>query len=266
MVLPDERANPFGMEIFMRARIVTLLVAAAMAARAWATPSTQIWIPSTDVQKFGTVHLNYDVYAWPATPVTLDLGPTVGLLPWNRLQAEAGFDIVLTGDPKTDAWPLYFNLKIGTPEGSFARWMPALAAGIYDVGIKPGLTTQNVVYGLVARTLPVVGRLSLGYYFGNPSLLVDRAGRAANRGLLASWDRTLTELTDKLWVAIDYQGGQSALGALSGAFAWYFTPDIGLLAGYDWYLSPQMAGRRSSVTLQLDITVGSGSGAGETGG
>ena len=27
-----------------------------------ATPSTQIWIPSTDIQPYKTVHLNFDTY------------------------------------------------------------------------------------------------------------------------------------------------------------------------------------------------------------
>ena len=39
---------------------MTLTIAAATVAMA--TPSTQIWIPSTDVQGYGTFHLGIDNY------------------------------------------------------------------------------------------------------------------------------------------------------------------------------------------------------------
>jgi hypothetical protein len=235
--------------------LAAALLLCLASSRAMATPSTQIWIPSTDEQKFASVHLNYDVYARPAKTPFLVLGPTVGVLPFEKIQAEAGFDLMFQGNPDLDAHPLYLHAKLGTPEDSLFKWSPALAVGIYNVGIKRALTDQNVGYALVARTLPIVGRLSAGYFLGNAALLRDREGRPANRGLMLSWDRPMKELTDKLWLAVDYQGGGSALGAVNFGFSWAFTPEISAILGYDHYLDENVAGK-DTFTVQLDINLG----------
>jgi hypothetical protein len=233
---------------------MALLAASVFPALASATPSTQIWIPSTDIQKFSVIHLNYDVYARPSKTPLLMLGPTIGFLPWNKLQAEAGFDLMFQGNHDLDTHPLYAHAKLGTPEDSLFKGFPAIAAGIYDVGTKAGLTSLDPVYGLVARTLPLVGRLSAGYYVGNSTVLVDEHGNAANKGLMLSWDRTMSELTDKLWLAVDYQGGNSILGAVNFGFAWSFTQSISMIFGYDRYLDRNIAGK-DTFTVQLDINV-----------
>jgi hypothetical protein len=82
------------------ASALTLLASTA----AMATPSTQIWIPSTDVQAFKTLHLNLDSYVRtshnPANttgPNTIVLGPTIGVLPFEKIQMEAGFDAIYNG-------------------------------------------------------------------------------------------------------------------------------------------------------------------------
>lgn len=133
------------------------------------------------------------------------------------------------------------------------KWSPGLAAGVYNVGFKKDLTNQNIGYALLAKTLPVLGRVSAGYFFGNDAVLVDEKGDAENHGLLLSWDRTLSELTDKLWLAVDYQGSDSALGALSFGAAWIFAPNISLLVGYDHYLNQDVAGK-DTFTVQVDIS------------
>src|SRR5450759_2668496 len=51
----------------LRRRIFRIVLSTAMscavsAGTAYATPSTQIWIPSTDIQPYKTVHLNIDSY------------------------------------------------------------------------------------------------------------------------------------------------------------------------------------------------------------
>jgi hypothetical protein len=64
--------------------------------RAFGTASTQIWNPSADVQKSGTVHFGIDNYfsihrnASNAFQLAPDLGLTVGA--WKYL--EAGIDMV----------------------------------------------------------------------------------------------------------------------------------------------------------------------------
>jgi len=200
-----------------------------------ATPSTQVWIPSTDIQAYKTVHLNFDTYLRANTnddgsrtaPVVV-IGPTAGILPFEKIQAEIGFDVISAGGD-ADKHPLYGHFKLGTPEDSLFRLSPAVAVGGYNFGTKSGdvrngelATNQNLVYGLVAKTLPVVGRLSAGYFAGNKKVLVDENGSSDEKGVLLSWDRTMTEISDKLWVAVDYQGTDSAVGALSFGASWAF--------------------------------------------
>ena len=238
--------------------IAAILCLAPLAANA--TPSTQIWIPSTDIQKYKSVHLNVDNYvaaekeangAWKA-PVFV-IGPTIGVLPYEKIQAEAGFDVIKTG-LAADNYPVYLHAKAGTPEGTLFAGSPALALGGYNFGLKKDVTDQDVLYGLAAKNLPSLGRFSAGYFTGNDKVLVDENGAKANTGLLLSWDRTLSEVSDKLWAAVDYQGGDSALGALSFGVAWAFAPDTSVIFGYDVYNNSKIAGA-NTFTVQLDINL-----------
>ena len=239
--------------------VLALFAVLAMARQASATPSTQIWIPSTDAQKFETLHLNYDTYMWPEKPVLMLLGPTIGVLPFDKIQMEVGFDLIFQGNPQYDDRPFYLHGKVATPEDAFFKWQPAVAVGVFNVGTfsdgDKG-TNQNLGYGLLARTLPVIGRISVGYYYGNPSLLVDQNGQRANQGLLASWDRTMSELSDKLWLAVDYMGGKSSVGSFNAGVAWSFAPNVSVIVGYDRWLDQNVTlTGKQSITVQLDINV-----------
>jgi hypothetical protein len=230
-----------------------------------ATPSTQIWIPSTDVQAYKTVHLGFDTYIRASSnedgsrtaPVVV-IGPTVGVLPFQKIQAEVGFDVISAGGD-LDKYPLYFHGKLGTPEDSLFKLSPAVAVGMYNIGTKSGdarngelATNQDIAYALVARTIPVIGRLSAGYFAGNKKVLLDENGRSDEKGVLLSWDRTMTEISDKLWVAVDYQGSDSALGALSFGASWAFAKNVSVILGYDIY-NERRTGGENTVTMQLDI-------------
>ncbi|MBE0605300.1 MAG: hypothetical protein IH610_03320 [Deltaproteobacteria bacterium] len=232
-----------------------------------ATPSTQVWIPSTDIQAYKTVHLNFDTYLRAKTnddgsrtaPVVV-IGPTVGILPFEKIQAELGFDVI-SGGGDADKYPLYFHGKLATPENSLFKFSPAIAVGGYNFGTKSGdarngelATNQDLVYGLVARTFPVIGRLSAGYFTGNKKVLLDENGNSDEKGVLLSWDRTMTEISDKLWVAVDYQGSNSALGALSFGASWAFAKNVSLLVGYDIY-NKKATGGQDTFTMQLDINI-----------
>ena len=231
------------------ASALTLLAASA----ALATPSTQIWIPSTDIQAYKTLHLGIDNYTRTTSKGgganTYDLGLTAGILPFEKIQAEIGVDYMETGtNSVADKSPIYFNAKLGTPEGSLFKASPALAIGVYNMGTAIRVTEQNVAYGLAAKTIPVIGRLSLGGFHGAENAL----GEGKNNGVLASWDRTMSEISDKLWMAVDYQGGNSALGALSFGVSWAFTKDVSVIFGYDIYNNPALGGK-NTFTTQLDI-------------
>jgi len=242
------------------AKLTAILVLCLAPLAANATPSTQIWIPSTDIQKYKSVHLNVDNYiaaekeangSWKA-PLFV-IGPTMGVLPYEKIQAEAGFDVMKAG-LASDNYPVYLHAKAGTPEGKLFAGSPALAAGGYNFGLKKDVTDQNIVYGLAAKNFPKFGRLSAGYYAGNDKVLVDENGDKANSGLLLSWDRTISEVSDKLWAAVDYQGGDSSLGAISFGVAWAFAPNTSVLFGYDIYNNDKIAGA-DTFTVQLDINL-----------
>jgi len=263
-------------KIFSLAMVIIVTAAGA----AMATPSTQIWIPSTDIQPFKTVHLNIDNYFRASThnggrdANVLDIGPTIGILPFDKLQAEIGFDyLTIAGNPN-DNHPLSGNFKVGVPEDAFFKFMPAVAVGMYNIGPTnyegpsgipgtpsfslgraAGITSgQNIVYGLVAKTLPIVGRISAGGYHGSERALVDPNGHTANDGALVSWDRTMTEISDKLWLAVDYMSGNNVDGAVSFGASWAFSKNVSLIFGYNIYKEKNLAGA-NTFTTQLDINI-----------
>lgn len=231
--------------------IMAMALTVAATGAAMATPSTQIWIPSTDVQGFKTLHLGIDNYTRTSNGSTVgdvyDLGLTAGVLPFEKLQAEIGIDYITYGADNYDSHPLYFNVKVATPEESLFTFSPALAVGAYGIGTKTDLTDGNLIYGLAAKTLPVVGRFSAGYYSGN-----DKVIGSDNDGVLLSWDRTMAEISDKLWVAVDYQGGDNTFGALSFGASWSFAKNVSVILGYDIYNDNALAGE-DTFTTQLDI-------------
>ena len=235
--------------------VFAVIVSTLMAGIAGATPSTQIWIPSTDIQAHKTVHFGFDTYIKTGTqddgtmePTSTNLGLTTGVLPWQKLQLEVGLDYRDVGGNHT--YPLLFNAKLGTPEDALFKYSPALALGGYDFGTKSDVSDYNIVYALAAKTIGKLGRFSAGYYTGNDKLLLDTAGNKDNHGVLLSWDRTITEISDKLWLAVDYQGGKNSYGALSAGAAWKFAPNVGVIVGYDIY---NESFYKPTATIQLDI-------------
>src|SRR3989339_781222 len=132
-----------------------------------ATPSTTYWTPATtDIQGFGILHFGVDNYFTVfrkgkdgAGDFATDAGLTIGVLPFEKLQMEVGIDFLEPTDH-----PIFLNAKIGTPEGSLFNGSPALNLGIFNVGTKKDETNQNIVFGLVGKTIPGVGRLFAGPY------------------------------------------------------------------------------------------------------
>jgi hypothetical protein len=221
----------------------------------YATPSTIIWIPSVDFQGYGSFHLGIDNYAYDfkngkpysGTAFPTDLGLTVGVLPSSIVQAEIGVDYM------TPQWsPLLLNAKIGFPEGALADWSPAIAVGGFGFGFAKNLTDYNIVYGMAGKTLPVIGRFEVGYFSGNKKLLVNiSSGEEDNSGVLVSWDRMIPEISENLWLAVDYQGSKSSFGALSYGFAWSFSKNVSVIFARDVF----NADIPSTFTMQLDINI-----------
>ena len=110
----------------------------------------------------------------------------------------------------------------------------------------------------MAKTIPVFGRVTFGYYAGNKKVLVDENLNKANTGLLLSWDRTMSEISDKLWIAVDYQGGKNYLGALNIGASWAFSKNVSVILGYGIYNNKNAyynTGNQnaSTFTAQVDI-------------
>lgn len=225
----------------------------------FATATTHIWAPSTDVQPYKKWHLTSDFYVPTENdtnntrPNTItNFGLTVGILPFEKLNAEVGFDHK-SGYGTLDDFPWYFNTKLGIPENAYGKFFPALAVGIYDVGTKENKTTYNVVYGKAGKTISLgelsLGRFSLGYFRGDSDLLL-HGTKKDNNGALLCWERTMTEISDKLWVAVDYQGSQSSYGSTNVGFSYKFSDNTSVIFGYDFYNNRDLA---DTYTVQLDI-------------
>lgn len=207
----------------------------------FATPSTQIWNPSTDIQAYNTVHLGIDNYFNPlngAFPV--DLGITYGLTPGLEIGIDAMY-------PQNS--PLSFNMKYGFAEGEY---LPAFAVGLFGFGTQVGVTDQNVVYGVLAKNFYfnqfLLGRFTAGYFVGNRQVLLNPENAMDNTGVILTWDRAIG---DKLWVCIDYASSRSSLGALFYGFSWAFSSNTSVILGYGTFNN----GSNQTFTTQLDINI-----------
>jgi hypothetical protein len=255
-----ERKMKLGRVLATTCAAVTMASGVAMA-----TPATQIWIPSPDVKGYKDIHVDIDYYGRfsnnkNAGDNMYDIGLGFGVSPFENVKLEIGADFLktTTGNPY-DSHPFYFNAKLGIPEDAFGiKGMPAVAVGIYNIGTykdpKPDTpnTCQNITYGLVGKTLPVIGRISAGGYYGSESAL----GKGANTGAMVSWDRTMTEISDKLWLAADYMSGNNANGEVSVGGSWAFTKNVSLLVGAVFFnpFQEDKPGGKPTFTTQLDLS------------
>jgi len=250
-----------------------LLVAAVLlvAEAASATPTTTFWAPSTTaIQPFLTPHITYDTYFWkgpgttqagsPVYPITTGL--TMGVLPWENLQLELGFDLLL---PSSD--PFLFNAKLGVPEDKLFPFQPSFAIGIQGVGTKKSNsatdlgTDYNMLYAQLQHTIPGVGGyVSVGGYYGLQEKLYVSSDGSTNRagfiGGFVSPDIPVNQpWLAKINVVGDVQTGKNALGAAGGGLAIYFTDKIDLITGPVYFMDSalQPGGKQWFWTVQLDI-------------
>jgi hypothetical protein len=228
---------------YIVAYVIATLLVILIGATARATPSTQIWNPSTDIQPTGKFHLGIDNYY--SVKDNMDhpyASPTyVGLTYGFLNYFEAGIDLAYPSQ-----YPLYFNLKAGLPEKDM---MPSAAVGIMNVGTKSDVTNYNIFYGVVAKTFGPIGRITVGGYTGNDQLLLDENGDKANTGMILSWDKAII---DKIWASVDYASGDSSYGSLSFGASYSFAPNVSVILGYVIY-NNDILNPNDQATTQLDI-------------
>ncbi|MCC6503728.1 MAG: hypothetical protein IT362_11430 [Deltaproteobacteria bacterium] len=254
--------------------ILAGILTLAWAGAAGATPSTTYWTPATtDIQPYKVLHIGIDNYftlgrkgergAFPT-----DVGLTIGVLPYEKLQLEVGMDMM---EPSTD--PFFFNAKIGSPEGALFEGALAINVGIFNVGTDSGSaaedgdgrTDYNIVDFMVGKSLPMgLGRVHAGVYYGNPAALVDSNGENENAGFMIGWDMGIIREKDSdggeyhKWVfAADYASGKNAIGGGGVGVYHYFTRNIAVLTGPVWFNEPTVASPNTNAkwvwTTQLDI-------------
>jgi len=231
---------------------------------AFATPSTTYWTPAVmDIQPYGVLHIGVDNYFTVfmtakkgASAFPTDVGLTMGVLPFKKLQMEIGIDLLEPSD-----YPVYFNAKLGTPEDSLFKWCPGLSVGVFNVGTEKDLTDMNIVFGILGKTIPKIGRIHVGPYFGNrnaKAFIMEDSGNE-DLGVMVGFDRGFLPKKDKdgnefnrLVIAGDYASGKNALGGGGFGVYYFFTRDISLLTGPVWFNDEDINGKWKW-TIQLDV-------------
>jgi len=257
--------------------LFTLCAVVISAGTALATPSTTYWTPATsDIQPYGVWHLGIDNYftlgkkkAADRGGLPTDMGITVGVLPYEKIQLEVGIDWL-----EPSAYPMFFNAKLGTPEGAMFDGSPALNIGIFGVGTNTSVdsdgnsrTDFNIVDVIAGKTLPMgLGRIHIGLYSGNDKALLDKNGDRANTGFMIGYDKGFMAVKDgksgkdeynKVVLAADYASGNNAIGGGGAGIYYYFNKDISLLTGPVWFNEPSSVIGNSNIpwvwTTQLDV-------------
>lgn len=248
--------------------VLATLAAVALAvlpSAARATPSTVFWTPATSyVQPFLVPHLTYDTYFAEAGAYPVFTGLTIGVLPFEKLQAEVGFDLQFPGFSGSPGFQgsesLLLNAKLGVPDGAFASWQPGISAGIMAAGVRTR-TRANMLHAEASKS-HAFGTFGLGGYYGlEDDLWVDETGDEDRVGVLAAyatpdWNVNLPGLT-KVNAFADLQTGENSFGAWGVGAGFYFTPAIALLTGPVFFLNEdlQPGGASMMWSFQVDVDI-----------
>jgi hypothetical protein len=248
-------------------RSVILLVGIAIVpSLASATPSTTYWAPSTAAcQARGVPHVTYDTYfgkgpsagSQGAPNYPIDTGLTVGVLPFEKLQGEVGFDLLL---PTQD--PFFLNAKLCVPESAMFGGSPGLSFGIYNVGFKKDVTNYNVLHLMAQKAIPGGGYVAVGAYHGlTKALFTNSEGRVVRTGIMAGVFSPDIQVgwkgLKKINLTADVQTGKNVLGAWGFGSYFYFADGVSLLVGpvffFDKALQP--GGKKMLWTAQVDVDI-----------
>jgi hypothetical protein len=212
-------------------------------------------------------HITYDTYFGKGTPppgagaptYPVDTGITVGVLPWSKLQAEVGYDVLL---PSSDPVFAFLNGKICTPEGSLFTGSPAIGGGIYNVGFRKNVTNYNMLHLMAQKSLPIGGYVAGGVYHGlTDALFTNSDGDIVKTGAMFAWSSPDINVNvrglKKLTVIADVQTGKNAFGGGGVGANLYFNDYVALIVGPVFFVDSgvQPGGAKRMWTMQLDIDV-----------
>jgi hypothetical protein len=295
-----KKGGDTAMKQLGRIAIPVLLLSLVLTGTVYATPSTTLWTPATsDIQPFNVWHIGVDNYfrlyqtqeevanggGNPGQPSAFptDVGLTVGVLPFEKLNMEVGIDGLFPGSRLSPVMrsignSLLFNAKIGNPEGAFfGEWFPAINVGIFNAGTKKQTTNMDIFDLIVGHTLGPFGRIHGGGYYGNPDAVLMReggckpngtgplacipgaSGKLANSGGMVGYDYGFWKVKDKegneynKWTFLaDYASGTNYIGGYAVGVGYNFTKDIDILTGPVWFNDHVINGQWKW-TVQLDI-------------
>jgi len=251
-------------------RVLTVCAVAASATAAQATPSTLFWTPATTyVQPFLVPHLGVDSYFGDRSAYPIDVGLTVGILPFEKVQAEVGIDSFfpykgsIFGDTvgAGSTGPFMLNAKVGLTDGAFGEWFPGISAGIYGVGLTSGMS-YDILHGEIGKTFGL-GTITVGGYYGagGSDLLWTGSSGVVRGGFIGSYITPDIVLDlkglNKLNFFADIQTGKNAFGAVGAGVGIYFTPSIDILTGPVFFLDKtvQPGGASMMWSIQLDVDI-----------
>jgi len=218
-----------------------------------ATPSTNFYTPCTTyIQPYGVPHITYDSYFNRTADFPTDTGLSIGLLPWKKFQAEAGFDLFL---PSPDPWQV--NFKAGVPEDALFKSSPGITAGIFGVGFHNDVNNYDVLHLNLGKTVPKLGTFAVGGYQGlTRKLMLSSDGGDQDYGYMLSYYRTLEPWTDRIGFSADYMSGENILGGGGVGLYWWFTKQIDVITGWVWFNDTKLNPFPNGLfTIQLDVDV-----------
>jgi hypothetical protein len=79
---------------------------------------------------------------------------------------------------------------------------------------------------------------------------LNKYGERDNAGVFAAWERTMTEISDRLWICAEYMDTKSAYGCWNYGFSWKCSDKTSFILGYDVYNNKDLA---NTMTMQIDI-------------
>lgn len=186
-----------------------------------------------------------------------DVGLELGVLSWNYVQVEAGFDFLGGTDD-----PLLFNVKAAVQEDVLFCGAPSFSFSAFDFGTRyrgDHKTNFNTLGFVVGKTFSVYQPVTIytGGFVGNRTLGQNRGGFWV--GLQTFFCPAVDccgEEYHKWELVADYASGKNNLGGGGVGIGYYFTPHVLLETGPTFFNTRKYNGRwKWSVQIHIQFEV-----------